>query len=630
MNINKLNQTNMIKKITPRINKISFVLLILFYAQHAFAQQGALFSPKLSNLQHTAMDQTFTESRSISPFANPEKIYSLALSGSVELYNKASVVRVLLVDEYGAEHLVYETYPLIATGKSFSIKNICEETSLLNGITPSSLKIEVLNATINVSDLAVSYEKPAYKLTEFNLLQKEISDAQNDAKIELINKNNKLNGVNWIAARTDVSHLSYSEKKMLVNGGHIVNLQGFEYYKGGTFVYDLGGEDAPTVENPESRALRTDFDWRNRHYANKPGSPYYDGDTKKGGWFTAIQNQKCNQCWAFAPTGTLEVLTNLYFNQHLDIDLSEQNAAACGAGASGKCEGGNSSATANYIAKTGIVNEACMPYKNSDAIPCTDACTTPAERIKAAARISLGSADDTKMKKSIMDYGPLSSGVNGMWHFMCLEGFYPDPADGKNVWIFKNSWGAASGDNGFANIKITGSGQTDALYGNFAFTTPLTSLAAHSIPCNDKDGDGYYWWGIGAKPASCPTSSPAERDGNDADPCLGPLDANYMEIKLNGAGCFTSITDYAAASIGMDVFPNPSSGAVTVNYLLPSKAIISLHVINSLGQEIQLKNNEELPAGSYSQTIDNLDPGIYFIKLSSLKYSTVTKVTIIK
>jgi C1A family cysteine protease len=603
---------------------------MLLFTQQLFAQQDRRFSPKANNLQPISLDQAFSESRSISPFSNPEKIYGLALSGTVELHNKAALVRVLLVDEYGSEHLVYETYPLIANGKSFSIKNICEETSLLNGITPSSLKVEVLNASIHVSDIAVSYDAPGYRLVEYNLLKQEISNAQNDAKIELINNYNQQHGVDWIAARTDVSHLSYNEKKMLVNGGHIVNLQGFEYYKGGTFVYDLGLEDAPKNESAELRALPARFDWRERHYANKPTSPYYDGDTKKGGWFTTIQNQKCNQCWAFAPTATLEVLTNLYFNQHLDIDLSEQNAAACGGGASGECEGGNSSATASYIAKTGVVNEACMPYKTTDKIPCTDACATPKERIKAATRISLGSPDEAKMKKTIMDYGPVTSGVNGMWHFMCLQGFYQDAADGKNVWIFKNSYGASSGDNGFANIKITGSGKTDYLYGNFAFTTPLTSLAAHPIPCNDKDGDGYYWWGIGAKPASCPTSSPAERDGNDADPCLGPLDANYVEIKLNGAGCFTSITDYATASIGMDVFPNPSSGTVTVNYLLPSKAMISLHVINSLGQEIQLKNNEELQAGAYSQTIDNLNPGIYFIKLSSLNYSTVTKVTVIK
>jgi hypothetical protein len=621
----------MFKKITSQICKI-IVLLILLYAQQLFAQQDRLFSPKSSNLQRISLDQTFSESKSITPFTNTEKIYGLSLSASIELYNKAALVRVLLVDEYGAENLVYETYPLLANGKSFSVNNICEETRLLNGITPSSLKIELLNATIHVSNIAVSYESPGYRLAEFNSLKREILDAQNDAKIEIINKNNQANGLNWIAGRTDVSHLSYSEKKMLVSltDGHLLNLQGFEYYKGGTFVYDLGYEDAPVDQRPESRALTTHFDWRERHYANKPGSPYYDGDVKKGGWFTAIQNQKCSQCWAFAPTGTLEVLTNLYFNQHLDIDLSEQNAAACGAGASGKCEGGNSSATANYIAKTGIINEACMPYKGSDAVPCTDACTTPTERIKADSRISLGSPDDTKMKKNIMDYGPVSSGVNGMWHFMCLEGFYQDPADSKNVWIFKNSWGANSGDNGFANIKITGSGQTDELYGNFAFKTPLTSLASHTIPCNDKDGDGYYWWGIGPKPSSCPTSAPNERDGNDADPCLGPLDADYNEIKLNGAGCFTNIADYTKDAMGVDIYPNPSSGTVTVNYSLPSKAFISLHIVNSLGQETMLKENEESQAGVHTQIIDNLSPGIFFVKLSSLNYSSVTKVIVIK
>lgn len=620
----------MIKKSISPVHKIFSVLLILLFAQQLFAQHDRLFSPKANNLQRISLNQTFSESRFISPFTNLDKIYSLAVSATVELQNKASLVRIILVDEYGAEQLVYETYPLIATGKSFSIQNICEETSLLNGIVPSSLKIEVLNATVDISHIAVSYESTGYRLAEYNSLKHEISDAQNDAKIDIINKNNELNGMSWIAAKTDVSHLPYSEKKMLVNGGHTLNLQGFEYYKGGIFVYDLGYEDAQRDESPESRALTPRFDWRERHYANKPNSPYYDGDAKKGGWFTTIQSQKCNQCWAFAPTATLEVLTNLYFNQHLDIDLSEQNAAACGGGASGECEGGNSSATANYIAKTGIVNEACMPYKNTDAIACSSVCASPAERIKADSRVSLGSPNETTMKKAIMDYGPVTSGVNGMWHFMCLQGFYPDPADGKNVWIFKNSYGVNSGDNGFANIKITGSGKTDELYGNFAFKTPLTSLKAHPIPCNDKDGDGYYWWGIGAKPSSCPTSSPNERDGNDADACLGPLDANYVEVKLSGPGCITNIFDYAKDNLGMNVYPNPTTGAITVNYSLPSKAIISLYVVNSLGQETMLKSNVEVQAGNHSQVIDNLPTGIFFIKLSSSTSSTVTKVIVIE
>jgi len=38
------------------------------------------------------------------------------------------------------------------------------------------------------------------------------------------------------------------------------------------------------------------------------------------------------------------------------------------------------------------------------------------------------------------------------------------------------------------------------------------------------DGDGYYNWGVGFKPATCPPCAPPLEDGNDADATTGPID----------------------------------------------------------------------------------------------------------
>ena len=75
----------MIKKITSSVCKVSLSLLILLFAQQLFAQQDGRFSPKATTLQPISLHQAFSESRSITPFSNSEKIYSLALSGAVEL-----------------------------------------------------------------------------------------------------------------------------------------------------------------------------------------------------------------------------------------------------------------------------------------------------------------------------------------------------------------------------------------------------------------------------------------------------------------------------------------------------------------------------------------------------------------
>lgn len=76
------------------------------------------------------------------------------------------------------------------------------------------------------------------------------------------------------------------------------------------------------------------WDWRNRHGANDPSSPYFDDDDSGfTGWITPIKNQAeptgCGSCSAFGTFGSFEAMINLYYNQHLDLDLSEQEQLSC-------------------------------------------------------------------------------------------------------------------------------------------------------------------------------------------------------------------------------------------------------------------------------------------------------------
>lgn len=48
----------------------------------------------------------------------------------------------------------------------------------------------------------------------------------------------------------------------------------------------------------------------------------------------------------------------------------------------------------------------------------------------------------------------------------------------------------------------------------------------NDIVCVDNDGDGYYNWGIGPKPATCP-NCPDEEDCDDSSPLIGPYDDKY-------------------------------------------------------------------------------------------------------
>jgi len=68
----------------------------------------------------------------------------------------------------------------------------------------------------------------------------------------------------------------------------------------------------------------------------------------------------------------------------------------------------------------------------------------------------------------------------------------------------------------------------------YRFETPVSSLqlSTTDIKCRDEDNDGFYFWGIGSKPGHCPPC-PDERDGDDNDPSVGPLNENgYSSLLL--------------------------------------------------------------------------------------------------
>ncbi|MDP7244266.1 MAG: C1 family peptidase, partial [Flavobacteriales bacterium] len=113
--------------------------------------------------------------------------------------------------------------------------------------------------------------------------------------------------------------------------------------------------------------LPNSFDWRNRHGEN---------------WNSPVKNQgSVSSCTSFGAIAAIEATINLYYNQHLDIDLSEQATLSCGStlyqeailnedghgdfnsAPAGDCFGVNSPASNLCRAKVvGFVDEQCYPY----------------------------------------------------------------------------------------------------------------------------------------------------------------------------------------------------------------------------------------------------------------------------
>lgn len=94
---------------------------------------------------------------------------------------------------------------------------------------------------------------------------------------------------------------------------------------------------------------------------------------------------------------------------------------------------------------------------------------------------------------------------------------------------------------------------------------------------------------------------------------------------------FTEINHEAEAPFSIDgTYPNPFTETAALSFKLRRQTTISLIVFNTLGERVfTMIENENLQAGKYTKTFDrkkmNLQPGIYFYKLSGEKVEKAGK-----
>ncbi len=395
------------------------------------------------------------------------------------------------------------------------------ETLNLSSISPKcQVKVEIKNAILKNLTINITDYKAGAKIQKVTVSE----------RIAIINNNLKSQKALWCAGETSLSKMSYEDKKSIF-GGKVPDLQGFEFYKKGVFEFK-SEQSSPA---PKNSNFVDYFDWRNRHGKN---------------WLTPVKHQNtCGSCVIFTSLGAIEAVANLYFNQNINFDLSEQQLVSCNNN-EGSCKYGWATYTIlNYCKTTGVVEEACFPYQNSDTISCNNICNNNLERVFIKDFSYFDHYKEDSIKKTIIKYGPVTAAISSWGHAMTLLGFgtikagdridfdlsgtitisEDDPRIGETYWIFRNSYGTECGDNGYGYIKVA----PEELYLTYKLHTPITSMNYDEtdIVCDDRDGDGYYWWGIGTKPVTCP-DCPNEPDGDDSNPDLGPMD-EFGNCKLN-------------------------------------------------------------------------------------------------
>ena len=461
------------------------------------------------------------------------------------MLSDTSFVRIVLVDNKDKHWLLYEKNDLYATEENPVFLGAAFETNLLDSIIPRTIIATISNAVLNVICIKNNKTKP--HRININMVSDSLFLEKNISLVKRINDTLSKYKKAWRADTTFLSKMRYQQRKKMFNDT-LPNLRGWDYYAYG--YYSPLNDTTPLASN----TIVKEFDWRDRHGAMNSDSDYYNLDGS--GWIPKRRyGQGANECWAFSVLYSMEAMVNLYFNRQLNDELSVQNIISCVEGVT-YGQGFSSDKALDFAEDNGIINDACFPYTSSSLPPCENQCSSPTERVHISGYINYITGENT-IKEKIITKGVLVASLKKWKHAMCMVGFgvvkagdrilygynntitghdlyveQDSPDIGKPYYIFKQSYATYGYDQTpFCNIIINANGN-DFMTCRY-INTPITSLLYDNtdILCADYDGDGYYNWGIGPKPMSCPICSDSI-DSDDSSPLIGPYNNKYESIIL--------------------------------------------------------------------------------------------------
>jgi hypothetical protein len=301
-------------------------------------------------------------------------------------------------------------------------------------------------------------------------------------------------------------------------------------------------------------------------------------------------------------------MINLYYNRHIDPDLSEQMYVDClnsndppmstSFSVNPACSGTNFCYPGYQLCvvkEHGLPDEWCDPFANRGPTPphCSTSyvCSDWQSRIWKISgfhdyKFSSGllipqtpscpsqtwDLSEDEFKKKLIQYGPMSSGPHLPWfsHAEVLVGYETDPQDGRTIWIFKNSWGEGWGMAGYDKMKLNLSEIGWGLVPLGPVIPPAIVPPGFigQVNCVDNDGDGFCNWGISeAKPATCPASCGSQKDCDDSNNQLGPFDQNFNCLPLTN-GLVVSVDGKTATTVSQD-------GSYTLRFEYPDGSAYS-------------------------------------------------------
>lgn len=530
--------------------------------------KDTLFKPLYETTKVKSLRSTFTRSDSIA-LDGLGTIYSLAIDATVTQPRESSFARVVLEDKEGHQYLVAECDRFRYDQDEVRLEHFCQETASLEGIVPRCLRCYVSgDAVLQLTGIHSTSIRPARRSDtkgESALRHKE----QVQDVVDRINAYNKKHQKLWVAGITNRSLIPYnSSEESSCADPYVSNIR---YYIGG--IYEMG-ERENHLKSPKNTpktfateaftfSLMDSFDWTN-----------YQGKN----YMTPVKNQGDDDvCTAFAATAVMEAYFNAYYNQIINIDLSEAQIIDT-LGIRHGYYTSNAYDVLGKITEFGIINDSLWEFHPSDpSVPFPYPMNCERTYIGDTLLVHIDSTNLQPIKENIITHGPGVSGysypvlrhdshgtyIGYKGHAMALCGYgtvhvgdsisqidsllyqsgivssNTHPLIGETFWIFKNSDGIDSTRNDRHNgyIKI--------LFNNYDYMSDvcfidgpiIRSQHVDTVAIADKDGDGYFYWGISDEAPDCLIEGmyymPYQKDADDTNSMIGPMIDYDHYIKLS-------------------------------------------------------------------------------------------------
>jgi|GEM_PF-554272 hypothetical protein len=265
------------------------------------------------------------------------------------------------------------------------------------------------------------------------------------------------------------------------------------------------------------------FTWFNKHYGRI--NPISDPKDQRDQ----------GPCSVFASVAAVEAISAIYFNKNAsNLFLSESSIYNRGIDLSCigiACNGGSDVQTAlNFIKNTGVIDNDSYPYPLTGNI-CRSDCQNIFNNYKTLIKIpkwdTLVLTNSNKLKKAIMDYGPIivtmSTNTSNQFigcalhpgndcsfnHTVLIIGWREDP---ELQWHIKDSWPGSPSMNYVSTNNVDIFNYQPIFYRVRPVYNSM-EISCQGDYCNDVfgsryfedfDKDGFYNWGMGPKPANCP------------------------------------------------------------------------------------------------------------------------------